>query len=492
LIERERSRILPAHVRVAENNFDLDSDLVAHPLKYLTKMIYMMKVVEGADGKLLSIFPTVDTNIPGHLILDTTTVLNLLYNTTDGYLMERTNNKKKGKTIKDGWLEANQDLIWDLFFKVKENRQLFHSINFNANGEPVFINNNDGVRVPVYCDNSDYCFHHQLKTDGVAVSIILVKKTHAHLNHPHNPPTVRGRRDPDDVYIDRLSDQQKVQYQEHEIVGVDPNKRDLLFCVNSNEKGNNQKKMRYTSDQRKKEKKTKNNQRLMRAEKREEIVDGESIEQHEAALSNFNSKTVDFDRYQAYVTEKNNCNFNTKEFYHRTKYRERRFKTYTSTQKSNSKLIKSIRKTLGGPASTLVAIGDWTDGNHHRRFNEPVIGIGLRKILRKGGYKVFLVNEFRTSRMCSECQGLGLGGGILEKFRWVRNPRPYKQGNILCNGLLRCTTCKGLWNRDLNAAINIYNIAYNAVHGHPRPLYLQRPNQQNQNVAAAVNNEYDE
>jgi hypothetical protein len=351
-IERERSRILPAHVRVAENNFDLDSDLVAHPLKYLTKVIYMMKVVEGADGKLYSLFPTVDTNTPGHTLLDTTTVLSLLYDTTDGYLMERTSSKKKGYTVKDGWLEANQDLVWDLLFKVKESRQLFHSTSFSASGEPVLISSSDGVRVPVYCDSSDYCFHHQLKTDGVAVSTTLVEKTHAHLNHPHNPPTVRGRRDPDDVYIDRLSDQQKVQYQEHEVVGVDPSKRDLLYCVSSSEKGSSQKKFRYTSDQRKSEKKTKKYQRLMRAEKRAETVSGVSTEQHEAALSNYSSKTVDFHRYQAYVTVKSSCNFSTKLLYHRTKYRERRFKTYTSTQKSNSKLIKSIRKTLGGPAST--------------------------------------------------------------------------------------------------------------------------------------------
>ena len=60
----------------------------------------------------------------------------------------------------------------------------------------------------------------------------------------------------------------------------------------------------------------------------------------------------------------------------------------------------------------------------------------------------------------------------------------------MCNGLLRCRTCKRLWNRDLNAAINIYNIAWNALHGYERPIYLQRQNQQNQNVAA--DNEYDE
>jgi transposase len=485
-IERERRRILPQHVREAVNNFDLNADLIQHPLRYLTKMINMMQEIEGLGGKLYSIFPTIDTNIPGHILIDTTTLLNLLFpkkGVINQYIRGRTNNIMKGDTTKHGWLKTNIHLIWDLFFLVKENKHIFHGIRFDENGNPVFVNG-----APHYIDNSLYTFHHQASTDGVSISFILVKKINAHELHPKNPPRARGVRDPEDVYIHQLSDEQKQQYTNHQIVGVDPNKRDIFYGINSNDK-NDHKKMRYTSDQRKKEKKTKNNRRLMTNEKRETIVNNRNIEQHESDLSAHNSNTVDLERYRAYVLAKNICNTNTKEFYHRTKYRKRRFKTYVNTQKSESKFIKNIKKKFGGPDTTLIAIGDWNDGNHHRRFNEPVIGIGLRKILRKAKYKVFLVDEFRTSRMCSECMD---ENGINEKFRRVNNPRPWRGGQILCNGLLRCQTCQRLWNRDLNAAINIYNIAWNALHGYERPIYLQRPNQQNQNVNVAAVNEYDE
>jgi hypothetical protein len=45
------------------------------------------------------------------------------------------------------------------------------------------------------------------------------------------------------------------------------------------------------------------------------------------------------------------------------------------------------------------------------KFKEPTIGIGMRTLFRKRGYQVYLVDEFRTSRRCSNCNG-----GICEKF----------------------------------------------------------------------------
>ena len=477
----------------------------------------MMSTVEEVGGKIYTVFPTIDTNIPSNMLIDTTTLLNLLFpfqNDMTDYIRQRTGNMNRGDMRKHGWLKNNIHLIWDLFFKVKENKQIFHGINF-VNGLPVF-NNNDNV--PVYCDNSQYTFHHQIKTNGVAISITLVKNQAAHQLHPHNPPTARGRRDPQDVYIHQLTEQQIQELNGKKIIAIDPNMRDLLYCVNHSIKnipapapppppppdgpggadgpggpggpavpdvaapgapfGVRQEKMRYTADQRRKEKKSKNNRKSMIYEKRSTLVNNRNIEQHESDLSAHNSNTIDFDRYLAFVLAKNTCNTNTRVFYQNILYRKRRFKTYINTQKSESKLIKNLKKKFGGPDTTLIAIGDWNEGNRHRKFHEPVIGIGLRKILRKAGYKVLLVDEFRTSRMCNHCQE---EDGVCEKFRRVKNPRPYRGGNITCNGLLRCRTCKRLWNRDLNAAINIYNIAFNALNYHPRPFYLQRPNQQNQN-----------
>ena len=56
----------------------------------------------------------------------------------------------------------------------------------------------------------------------------------------------------------------------------------------------------------------------------------------------------------------------------------------------------------------------------------------------------------------------------------AKNPKLYKSGNILCHGLLKCKTCCGVWNRDINSATNIYRIAKNAINGSKRPKYLCR------------------
>jgi transposase len=88
--------------------------------------------------------------------------------------------------------------------------------------------------------------------------------------------------------------------------------------------------------------------------------------------------------------------------------------------------------------------------------------------LRKAGYDLFLVDEFRTSCHCSACHG------ECTTFRECDNPRPYRSGHILRHGLVRCKTCQRLWNQDTNASNNIWKIVHNAIHGMERPEYLQR------------------
>ena len=487
-INNLRRCVLPEHVRLAPNNFDLSADLLQRPLRYFSKMITMVKDIESAGQKIFQIFPIVTNIIPGHLMIDTTTLLKILYpgvNDFNQYPRIRADNRNRSQVLENGFVANNKQLIWNIFFKT-ELKGLFHTNRFDNAQNPLFVPNNNNDVVPDYADSSLYTFHHQIETDGVDICISLVLKTHAKNFKPHNAPVPRGQRDPEDTYTHQTSPQVRQQHENFNIVGVDPNKRDLMYATNSSEKNNNQRKYRFTQDRRRKELDTKVLRRLMIDEKRATIIEGRSIEEHETDLSAHSSKTLGFHEFQAYCTAKNSLNQTVGEFYRSTRYRNRRFKSYMNKQKCDSKLIKDIQTIYGGPNNTLIAMGDWTEGNRHRRGHEPVKGIGFRKTLRRGGYKVFLVDEFRTSRMCCECQD---ENGVNEKFRRVKSPKPYQaKRKILCNGLLRCRTCKRLWNRDLNAAINIWNIAYNALHGHDRPFYLQRQH----NQMGAADNEYDE
>ena len=55
-----------------------------------------------------------------------------------------------------------------------------------------------------------------------------------------------------------------------------------------------------------------------------------------------------------------------------------------------------------------------------------------------------------------------------------KNPKPYKSGNILVYGLIKCQTFLGVWNRDVNGATNIYRIKKNAINRLERSKYLCR------------------
>ena len=105
------------------------------------------------------------------------------------------------------------------------------------------------------------------------------------------------------------------------------------------------------------------------------------------------------------------------------------------------------------------------------KYKEPIKGKGMRMLFKQNNYKTYLVDEFRTSCMCSICK---TEIGRCEKFQIRKNPKPYKSGNILVHGLLTCKKCSGVWNRDVNGATNIYKIAKNAINGLERPKYLCR------------------
>ena len=197
------------------------------------------------------------------------------------------------------------------------------------------------------------------------------------------------------------------------------------------------------------------------------MIEKKSIPQHEAELSKENSKSVDLEKFKIYAQKKLILNRKLEHFYGQYIFRKLRLGAYFRTQISEAKLINNIKKKFGAPENVVICIGDW-EQHSHRKFKEPTKGIGFRKTLRRAGYKVFLVDEFRTSARCSKC------GGECENFRRVPNPKPSKENLIICHGLVRCQGCHVLWNRDVNAASNIYKIAENALNGLERPDYLSR------------------
>ena len=104
-------------------------------------------------------------------------------------------------------------------------------------------------------------------------------------------------------------------------------------------------------------------------------------------------------------------------------------------------------------------IMDYDKGDYRMKGLEPVICKKFIRIFKNAGYNPFLVNEFRTSKLCDCCHN------ELEHFleRPRQNPKYKKENKTeIWHGLLRCQSVKHnreiIHNRDKNAVQNMLNI----------------------------------
>jgi hypothetical protein len=404
-------------------------DIQCTPQDYLPKMVYMMRAVEATGNTISSVFPLRSQLIPKHFRLDTTSLVYLLFTNQNG--------KRTGIT-RDGNIKKKQSEVWGLFFKT--DMKCFHRIK----------------------DQHSYTFHHMIETDGVSCSIILIRKDKA----GKIVKTPKAKKGGGEQYIDKIGEEERESLTAKKLVGIDPNMGDLLYCVDSDQR--DQTKFRYSQDTRRKETKFKKYRNLLQSMKRD-MVNGRRVVEWEADLSAYNKKTLDFEAFKVYLQHKNALNVRLAPFYNKYLFRKLKLGSYSRRQITEARMLKRFELLFGSSEQAVVCIGDW-EQKQHRKFKDPVKGKGFRTLFRKAGYKVYLVDEFRTSCRCSACDE----HGTCSTFRECDNPRPYREGRVLRHGLVKCKTCSRLWNRDTNASSNIWKIARNAIQGLPRPDYLRR------------------
>ncbi len=114
-----------------------------------------------------------------------------------------------------------------------------------------------------------------------------------------------------------------------DFVVIDPNKRDLLYCL-----GTNDEKRRYTQPQRSKE---------TRKRKYSRILEGQALHQEQFV---FPRSTVDRDEFDAYLQSFFSRFSEREQHYRDALYRKLRLNTYINTQKSESQFLKSLKTLL--------------------------------------------------------------------------------------------------------------------------------------------------
>ena len=105
--------------------------------------------------------------------------------------------------------------------------------------------------------------------------------------------------------------------------------------------------------------------------------------------------------------------------------------------------------------------------------NEPTKGISLMRLFKKNQYKIFWINEFRTSIKSF------IDGSHMEKFKIRKSIKPEsKNTSMLVHGLLRSKNGNNksiLMSRNFNGSMNILQKGRCILERKAIPEYLKRP-----------------
>lgn len=431
-IIQQRKYILPN-----KHFFDKDSihyDLCSNTSDYLKPYIYINKQLENFNDesiRLFNVLPLRSNIVPKHICIDTCGLISNFLgdeSTTPHY-----KNYKKND---------NQYKLWDRLFDMKS--KIFKK--------------------------KHYTFNYMIKTDGISVSILFIRLDENNKPLKFNPYQTQAEENIKYIEKETITD----DIRNKKIVCIDPNYSDLIYCGSKDDNDVLQT-FRYTQNQRRMETRVKKYSKIINDINNKTIIDGKNVKELETILSSYNKKTCNYEKFINYITQKNKLNYLLYYHYHKVLFRKFKLNRYINTQKSESKMIKNFNKKFGEPKNTLCIMGDFDKSNNHMKCIEPVICRRFRRLFKNAGYKTYLVNEFRTSKLCNCCHH------EIEPFltRESHKPNDIKTcKKITINGLLSHKEdkqeCKIIHNRDKNAVQNMLYIVKHIFETGKRPDAFDR------------------
>ncbi|KAI7902720.1 uncharacterized protein BX663DRAFT_536548 [Cokeromyces recurvatus] len=112
-------------------------------------------------------------------------------------------------------------------------------------------------------------------------------------------------------------------------------------------------------------------------------------------------------------------------------FRKLKFSSKIFYDQNNQMLVKRLKKNFGHDA--ILVIGNWSASN--TKYHEPTRNKGLIRMLKKNGFQVFKIDEYKTSSCCPTCES------SLKKFKTVANPHPHKRESQNANYVKIITAC---------------------------------------------------
>ena len=435
-IKEQKKFLLPNKTKFDKNS--IMYDIKSNPIDYLKSMIYigteLEKVydleIEYHTLHLFNVLPLRTNIVPKNITIDTC-----------GLIQNFLGDESTTEHLKNYKTENKQYLLWNRLFKLDKK---------------IFVKNK-------------YEFNYMIKSDGISVSVLFIRIGLD--GKPLKKCNKNNKEEENMDYIEKVEFTDKMK--KKKIVVADPNYSDLIYCGSKDNNGNLET-FRYTQNQRRLETRVKKYNKIMDKVAKETKINDKNIKEIETVLSNFNSHTNNYDKFKEYITQKNKTNLILFNHYEQTFYRKFKLNRYINTQKSESKMIHNFEEKFGSSKEVMFVMGDFDKGDN-MKGKEPVICKKFRKIFKNAGYETYLVNEFRTSKLCNCCHK------EIEPFLEKKSNKPKDIKNnkkIICHGLLRHTDvkpqCEIIHNRDKNAVQNMLFIVETIKKTGKRPLAFSR------------------
>jgi hypothetical protein len=385
--------------------------------KFLKPMFLMLKKNEEMNRKGFSLYPLRRTLVPRHIRFDQKALRQLLNLGVSEYNKAHKNESNKRQKV-------------DSEKHVKRPRRPKEDMVEEKSAAFTEVLDLKAAKV-----RQRHRFDFGFTTDGVCVRLkyMIPPKNSGSLT---SLPT-RGRHSIDELKrVSRLSDLH--------VVGIDPGKREIVVAVDSDDpKG--KKPVRYTLRQRQKDQRSLQYKYEGVRERSPEIT--LAIED----LAETNSRSSDLKAFRGYCAMRHKSLDACLGFYAHIGHRQRRWKTYIKTQKSEERLYERLRgmHPVKDNRTMVLAYGSWGlvagKVGACNKGNPPTIGVGLMNKLAKR-FVVALTPEQYTSKTCCKC--FKTCGPFVELE---------KKKKKKIRGVRRCQNenCKLIQNRDRTGASNI-------------------------------------
>jgi len=306
----------------------------------------------------------------------------------------------------------------------------------------------------------EYVFYNQIITDGFSCSLLFILKKYKDKVFGDKLPQLNNEME--FTKVEDLSKDKCNEYLTHKykLVSLDPGKIRPITMIDENNKF-----FKYTACRRRVETYTKRSNYIILQEKKKN-----GIVEKEKKSPNYNSRTLNQEKYKHFITNKTILNNEVKEFYQKPLFRKLAFRRFIRTKQSEVKLLNEIENTyltkeeIKQGKKIAILHGDYSRTTQMKGCI-PTPNIGMKKLLLSR-FVIVEINEFNTSKLYNKTLK------EMENVSVKRKKHKKSLHEILTPK--EETKCRIFVNRDVNACKNILLLGKCYLESQTRPEEFTR------------------